>query len=78
MFTKGFLSAWLSLVTLLPIIPQHKLDQTKEHLLWQYITTSQKHKQKKNKKKTKDSLNQTQEVQLCGKKNNKYNIYDEK
>ena len=41
-FTKGFLSALLSLVTLLPIIPQHKLDQAKEYVLWQYITTFQK------------------------------------
>ena len=31
MFAKGFLSARLSLVTLRPIIPQHKLDHTKEH-----------------------------------------------
>ena len=37
-----------------------------------------KTKTKKNKKNPKHSLNQTQEVQLCGKKNNKYNIYDEK
>ena len=42
MFTKGFLSAGLSLVTLLPLIPQNKLNQTKEHVLWQYITTIQK------------------------------------
>ena len=41
MFTKGFLSASLCLVTLPSIVPQHKLDQTKEHVLWQYITTSQ-------------------------------------
>ena len=41
-FTKGFLIAWLSLVTLLPIILQHDLEQTKKHLLWQYITTSKK------------------------------------
>ena len=32
MFTKGFLSASLCLVTLPSIVPQHKLDQTKEHV----------------------------------------------
>ena len=41
MFTKSFLSASLCLVTLPSIVRQHKLDQTKEHVLWQYITTSQ-------------------------------------
>ena len=42
MLVKGYLSAWLSLATLVPIITQHKLNQTKEHVLWQYITTCQK------------------------------------
>ena len=65
MFIKGFLCAWLPLVTLIPIIPQHKLGQTKGHLLWAYITTSQK--QQKSLKKSR-YLNQTQEVQLFGKK----------
>ena len=37
-FNKGF----MSLVALVPIIPQHRLDQTKEHVLRQYITTCQK------------------------------------
>ena len=37
----------------LPIIPQHKLDQAREHVLWQYITTSQK--QQKSKQKIKNT-----------------------
>ena len=58
MFAKGFLSASRSLITLLPTIPQHKLDQTKEHVLCQY----KKQQVKTNKNLKNHCLNQTQEV----------------
>ena len=37
MFTKGFLSAWLSMLKLsAKTIPQHKFGQTNKQIAWQY------------------------------------------